>query len=139
MGLFKKLTDPSPGGGLTGDDPDAERRIRDSRDLVKLPVQEREAPSTARIVDSTVLIMGGVSARARLDVVRPALKKINLQPTFEVELTVLAEDGEFTAHVIQPVAEEYAAIAVDGAEVTVKYAADDHGAVWIDWAASAAG
>lgn len=138
MGLFKKLTDPTPGGGLTGDDPDAVRRRRDARDAVHLPDRKDVATPAARVVDPTEVIMGGIAARGRIDSIRPAAREINLQPTFEVRLTVLGAEDQFTAHVIQPVAEEYASVAVADAEVVVKYSADDHGAVWIDWAASAA-
>jgi hypothetical protein len=136
MGLFKKLTDPSPGGGLTGDDPDGAPRVNDSRDHVTLPDRAAPQAAGARIVDPTELIMGGRRAEATIDAIRPAVKQINLQPTFEVTLTVLAESGDFSARVIQPVAEEYATVAEAGRSVRVKYDPDDLGAVWIDWAGS---
>lgn len=138
MGLFKKMTDPSPGGGLTGDDPDAERRAK-AREAVRLSGQVRSTATSAREVDTTRLVMAGIPARARIDALHPTDVENDLQATFDVELTVFAEDGEFSARVIQPVAEEYVAAATAGADVAVKYDADDRGAVWIDWAASAAG
>lgn len=143
MGLFKKMTDPGPGGGITGDDPDAERRtVRDARDLVRLPgeLQQADDSGQARIVDSTELIMGGVKAVGEITAISRATHEINLQPTFELTLNVhdAENDEHFAARVIQPVAEEYLAAAVAGAQVTLKYKPDDHGAVWVDWAASAA-
>lgn len=137
MGLFKKMTDPSPGGGKTGDDPEAQARVNDSRDLVSLNAPAPESATEARIVDPTALIMGGVTARGQITQIRRAVKEINLQPTFELTVAVTPdEQPEFSARVIQPVAEEYAHLAVQGQEVAVKYAEDDLGAVWINWASS---
>lgn len=138
MGLFKKMTDPSPGGGLTGDDPEAARRVNDSRDMVKLPKGGPTADRAVRVADPTALIMGGVRATGTIEKIARATEQINLQPTFEVELRVVTEGGEFTAKVIQPVAEEYLAAAEVGMEVVLKYMSDDKSQVWIDWAASAA-
>lgn len=134
MGLFKKLTDPAPGGGLTGDDP----ILNDSRERVTLPERTQSDAPTARIVDPTELIMGGVRADAAITQIRRASKEINLQPTFEVELVVDGQDGEFVAQVIQPVAEEFTALARVGQSISVKYDPSDTGAVWIDWAGTAA-
>lgn len=137
MGLFKKMTDPTPGGGLTGDDPEEAKRVNDSRDLVSLNAPEPATSSEARIVDPTSLIMGGVAASARIDAIRPAAKEINLQTTFEVTLRVTPAEGDsFVARVVQPVAEEYVALAVVGQPVACKFDPDDHGAVWINWASS---
>lgn len=91
-----------------------------------------------KIVDATALIMGGVAATGRIDGIRRAAKEINLQDTFDVSLTVAAADGaDFTARVIQPVAEQYVNVAVEGRDVKVKYSEDDRSQVWIDWAGSA--
>lgn len=137
MGLFKRMTDPIPGGGLTGDDPEEATRVNDSRDLVSLNAPVVEEVGKARIVDPTALIMGGVVAGARIDAIRRAAKEINLQTTFEVTLTVTPEEGEpFVASVIQPVAEEYEDLAQAGQLVACKYDPDDPGAVWINWAGS---
>lgn len=127
MSLFKKMTDPTPGGGLTGDDP-----------VLRAPDPQLAETVGGIVVDPTPLIMGGVRGRGRIDAVRRALKEINLQPTFDVELTVFAEDGEFTAHVIQPVIEDLQGLAVAGQEIALKYSEDDRTQVWIDWSSSAA-
>lgn len=91
-----------------------------------------------KVVDPTALIMGGVHASGRIDAIRRAANEINLQDTFDVQLTVFPEEGEsFTAHVIQPAAEEYLGAAVEGQALKVKYSAEDQSLVWIDWAGSA--
>src|SRR6188472_1235719 len=119
MGLFKKLTDPSPGGGATGDEPDHSDLAQSSRDQVRdLMADHRAAEADAsagKLVDATALIMGGVAASGRIDAIKKAQKQINLQDTFDVRLTVFPEEGdEFTAHVIQPVAEQYVRAAAEG-------------------------
>jgi hypothetical protein len=144
MGLFKKLGDPGPtGGGGEGDeDPQnlGKARVDQVRDLMadhRAIVQTDGADG--RIVDSTPLIMGGIAATGRIDSVRRAVKEINLQDTFDVQLTVFPEDGpEFTAHIVQPVVEDHVGVAVPGHQLKVKYNPDDHELVWIDWAGSAA-
>jgi hypothetical protein len=91
------------------------------------------------IVDPTALIMRGTGATGRIDSIRRAVKEINLQDTFDLQLTVFPEDGpEFTAHIVQPVAEEYVAAAVAGQRLKLKYDPEDQALVWIDWASSAA-
>lgn len=122
MGLFKKMTDPAPGGGLAGDDP------------VLRATDPQVAKTSGTVVDPTPLIMNGVRGRGRIDSIRRAAKEINLQPTFDIHLTVFAEGGEFTAHVIQPVAEEYTTLATEGQEISLKYSDSDQTQVWIDWA-----
>lgn len=98
----------------------------------------REEAAGGKIVDATALIMGGVAAAGRIDGIRRAAKEINLQDTFDVELTVLPEEGDaFTARVVQPVAEQYVEVAEAGRDVKVKYNPDDLTLVWIDWAGSA--
>ena len=67
MGLFKKLTDPSPGGGKTGDEPEAMPNGYDPREQVRSTMAAREEASGGKIVDSTALIMGGVAATGRID------------------------------------------------------------------------
>jgi hypothetical protein len=136
VGLFKKMTDPSPGGGLTGDDPDAERRVNDSRDKVKLPQGGPSLLGPARVVDPTELIMAGARATGTIERIKPASQQINLQPTFEIEVKVMTPGGGYSANVIQPVAEEYLEVAVVGAEVQLKFKPEDRTVVWIDWAAS---
>jgi hypothetical protein len=134
MSLFKKMSDPGPGGGDKGAGPDPREQVRSAM------VDHRAAEDIAagKIVDSTALIMGGVAASGRIDAIKRALKEINLQDTFDVHLTVFPEDGdEFTAHVVQPVAEQYVEAAVDGHALKVKYSEADHTLVWIDWAGSA--
>jgi hypothetical protein len=144
MGLFKKLTDPGPSGG------DADG-INDPQNLGQAPVDQVRSlmadhraivqtdGSDGRIVDPTALIMGGHAAQGRIDSIRRAVKEINLQDTFDVQLTVFPADGpEFTAHIVQPVAEEFIGVAVAGQKLKLKYGADDHELVWIDWAGSAA-
>lgn len=143
MGLFKKLTDPGPSGG----DNDADK---DPQNLGQVPLEQVRAlmadhraviqtdGADGRIVDSTKLIMGGISAAGRIDAIKRAVKEINLQPTFDVRLTVFPEDGpEFIAHIVQPVAEEYIDAATPGQSLKVKFDPDDHELVWIDWAGSA--
>lgn len=139
MGLFKKLTDPAPGGGKTGDDPEGSV-VEDPREKVRSTMAaRRDVPEPGgKIVDSTALIMGGVAAAGRIDSIKRAAQEISLQDTFDVSLTVFPEDGEeFTARVIQPVAEQYVEVAEAGRELKVKYSEDDHSLVWIDWAGSA--
>lgn len=139
MGLFKKLTDPSPGGGKTGDGPDPTPAGYDPREQVRSTMAAREETAGGKIVDATALIMGGVAATGRIDSIKRAAKEINLQDTFDVVLTVFAEDGEeFAAHVIQPVAEQYVEVAEPGRDLKVKYNPEDKSQVWIDWAGSAA-
>lgn len=134
MGLFQKLSDPSPGGGVEGGaDPREKARA--------MMAGHRDAAETAgtegKVVDSTALIMGGVAASGRIDDIKRASKEMNLQDTFDVQLTVFPEDGpEFTAHVVQPVAEQYVEAATQGHALKVKFNADDHSLVWIDWAGS---
>lgn len=134
MSLFKKMSDPSPGGGGEGGvDPREKARslVADRRELVGAEGAE------GKVVDSTALIMGGVAALGRIDAIERAHKEINLQATFDVRLTVFPEDGpEFTAHVVQPVAEQYVDAAAPQHALKVKYNADDHSLVWIDWAGS---
>jgi hypothetical protein len=127
MSLFKKMTDPTPGGGLTGSDP-----------VLRAPDPQIDEAIGGIVVDPTALIMGGIRGRGRIDAVRRAHKEINLQPTFDVELTVFAEDGEFTAHVIQPVIEDLQGLAAAGQEISLKYSDSDRTQVWIDWSGSAA-
>src|SRR5690242_196552 len=111
MGLFKKMTDPGPSGGGNDVDLDPQNlgkaRVDQVRDLM---TKHRAALQTdgadGRIVDPTPLIMGGVGASGRIDSIRRAVKEINLQDTFDVHLTVFPDEGpEFTAHIVQPVAE----------------------------------
>ena len=143
MGLFKKLTDPGPSGGDNDTDLDPQNlgkaRVDQVRDLMadhRAIVQTDGADG--RIVDSTSLIMGGIAASGRIDSIRRAVKEINLQDTFDVRLTVIPDEGEpFAAHVIQPVAEQYVEAAVEGQALKVKFSAEDHSLVWIDWAGSA--
>lgn len=138
MGLFKKLTDPSPGGGKSGDEPEAMPNGYDPREQVRSTMAAREEPAGGKIVDATAVIMGGVAATGRIESIRRAAKEINLQDTFDVVLIVTPEDGdEFSAHVIQPVAEQYLDVAEEGRDVKVKYVEDDRSQVWIDWAGSA--
>src|SRR6476619_3909103 len=107
MGLFKKLTDPGGSGGDGDEDPQnlGQARVDQVRDLMadhRAIVQTDGADG--RIVDSTPLIMGGIAATGRIDSIRRAVKEINLQDTFDVQLTVFPEEGpEFTAHIVQPV------------------------------------
>lgn len=137
MGLFKKMTDPSPGGGKSGDEPESMPGGYDPREQVRTTMAAREEASGGKIVDATALIMGGVAALGRIDAIRRAAKEINLQDTFDVELTVFPEEGEaFTARVIQPVAEQYVEVAEAGRDLKVKYNPDDLTLVWIDWAGS---
>lgn len=144
MGLFKKMTDPGDSGG------DAEGNV-DSQNLGKVRVDQvrqlmadhraiaETDGSDGRVVDPTPLIMGGVAATGRIDSIRRAVKEINLQASFDVHLTVFPEDGpEFSAHIVQPVAEDYLGAAVAGQRLKLKYSADDRELVWIDWAGSAA-
>lgn len=139
MGLFKKMTDPSPGGGKSGDGPDPTPSGYDPREQVRSTMAAREQATGGKIVDATALIMGGVAATGRIDGIRRAAKEINLQDTFDVELTVFpAEGDEFTARVIQPVAEQYVEVAELGRDLKVKFNPDDLTLVWIDWAGSAA-
>ncbi len=133
MSLFKKMSDPEPGGGDIGAGPDP-------REQVRSVMSDRFAPDQevgGKVVDSTALIMGGVAASGRIDSVRRAAQEINLQDTFDVRLTVFAEDGQFSAHVIQPAAEQYVGLAVEGQDVRVKFDPEDRSLVWIDWAGSA--
>jgi hypothetical protein len=134
MSLFKKMSDPAPGGGAEGEiDPRERARslVEDRRELAEADDSE------GKVVDSTALIMGGVAASGRIDAIKRASKEINLQDTFDVQLTVFPADGlEFTAHVVQPVAEQYVDAAAPGHALKVKYSADDHSLVWIDWAGS---
>lgn len=144
MGLFKKLTDPGPSGGGNDADLDPQSLGKARVDQVKSLIADHRSTSQTvvgegLIVDSTPLIMGGVAADGRIDSIRRAVKEINLQDTFDVQLTVFPEDGpEFTAHVVQPVVEELVGVAIAGHQVKVKFSAEDHALVWIDWAASAA-
>ena len=132
------MSDPSPGGGKSGDGPDPTPAGYDPREQVRSTMAAREEAVGGKIVDATALIMGGVAATGRIDGIRRAAKEINLQDTFDVSLTVAAVDGEaFTARVIQPVAEQYVNVAVEGRDVKVKYSEDDRAQVWIDWAGSA--
>lgn len=138
MGLFKKMSDPSPGGGKTGDGPDPTPAAYDPREQVRSTMAAREEAAGGKIVDATALIMGGVAATGRIDAIRRAAKEINLQDTFDVQLTVFPEEGEpFTAQVIQPVAEQYVQVAEAGRDLKVKYNPEDKTLVWIDWAGSA--
>lgn len=132
MSLFKKMTDPEPGGGDKGAGPDPRAQVRNA-------MADRSDDSVGgKIVDPTALIMGGVHASGRIDSIRRAAQEINLQDTFDVQLTVFPEAGEpFKAHVIQPVAEEYLGAAVEGQVLKVKFSAEDQSLVWIDWAGSA--
>ena len=144
MGLFKKLGDPGPTGGGGDGDEDPQNLGQAPVDQVRALMADHRAivqtdGTDGRIVDSTALIMGGAAAGGRIDSIKRALKEINLQDTFDVRLTVFPEDGpEFTAHIVQPVAEEYVAAATPGQALKVKYDPDDHALVWIDWAGSAA-
>lgn len=127
MSLFKKMTDPTPGGGLTGSDP-----------VLRTPDPQVDAAAGGIVVDPTALIMGGIAASGRIDAIRRAHKQINLQDTFDISLTVFTDDGEeFSARVIQPVAEQYVGAAIAGQSLKVKFSADDRSLVWIDWAGSA--
>ncbi len=140
MSLFKKMTDPTPGGGKTGDGPDPIGAGPDPREQVRSAMAARkDAPGAGgKIVDATALIMGGVAASGTIDSIRRAAQEINLQDTFDVELTVVPAEGEsFTARVIQPVAEQYVGVAVAGQSVKVKFDPEDTSLVWIDWAGSA--
>jgi hypothetical protein len=144
MGLFKKLGDPGQGGGGGDGDEDPQNLGAVRVDQVRSLMADHRAimqtdGADGRIVDSTALIMGGAAATGRIDVIRRAVKEINLQDTFDVQLTVFPEDGpEFAAHIVQPVAEEHVGVAVPGRKLKVKYDPDDHALVWIDWAGSAA-
>ncbi|MBJ7353564.1 MAG: hypothetical protein JHC98_01955 [Thermoleophilaceae bacterium] len=143
MGLFKKLTDPGPSGGDNDADKDPQKLGAARVDQVRSLMADHRAVvqtdgADGRIVDSTALIMGGVTAAARIDAIRRAVKQINLQDTFDVQLTVFPEDGpEFTAHIVQPVVEEHVGVAVAGQKLKVKFDPEDHELVWIDWAGSA--
>lgn len=140
MGLFKKLTDPSPGGGKTGDGPDEATLAEDPREKVRSTMAARRDADGAggKIVDATALVMGGTAATGRIDAIKRAAQEINLQDTFDVTVTVFVDGGEsFTARVIQPVAEQYVEVAEEGRDLKVKYSEDDHSQVWIDWAGSA--
>jgi hypothetical protein len=142
MCLFKKLNDPGASGGDGDGDKDPQNLGQlageQVRDLMAQHRAQVQADGTdGRIVDPTALIMGGIAAGGRIDSIKRALKEINLQDTFDVQLTVFPEDGpEFTAHIVQPVAEEYVGAAVAGQKLKVKYNPDDHALVWIDWAGS---
>jgi hypothetical protein len=144
MGLFKKLGDAAPPGGDNDVDLDPQNLGKASGEQVRdLMAQHRAIVHTdgadGRIVDSTPLIMGGVPATGRIDAIRRAVKEINLQDTFDVQLTVIPDDGPaFTAHIVQPVVEEHVGVAIAGQKLKVKYNPDDHALVWIDWAGSAA-
>jgi hypothetical protein len=144
MGLFKKLTDPGQSGGDNDSDKDPQNLGEARLDQVRsLRADHRSIVQTdgadGRIVDSTALIMGGVAATGRIDSIRRAVKEINLQDTFDVQLTVYPEDGPaFTAHIVQPVAEENVGAAIEGQKLKLKYNPEDHALVWIDWAGSAA-
>ncbi|MGB1584102.1 MAG: hypothetical protein ACPHCI_09990 [Solirubrobacterales bacterium] len=138
MGLFKKLTDPSPGGGKSGDEPESMPNGYDPREQVRSTMAAREEAAGGKIVDATAVIMGGVAAAGRIDSIKRAAQEINLQDTFDVSLTVFPAGGEaFTARVIQPVAEQYVEAAEAGRDLKVKYSEDDRSQVWIDWAGSA--
>jgi hypothetical protein len=133
MGLFKNKTDPAPGGGRTAGGPDPLSRVLDPRAKDMAAANESAAPE----VDTTRLMMSGVAGTAHVDSVHPALRQINLQETFEIELTVKpAEGASFSARVTQPVAEPYLDKVVAGATVKVKYDPDDPAMVFVDWAAS---
>jgi hypothetical protein len=142
MGLFKKLNDPGASGGEGDGDKDpqnlgklAGEQVRDL--MAQHRAQVKSDGTDGQIVDPTALIMGGIAAGGRIDSIKRAVKEINLQDTFDVQLTVFPEDGpEFTAHIVQPVAEEYVGAAVVGQTLKVKYNPDDHELVWIDWAGS---
>ena len=142
MGLFKKLTDPGTSGGDNEVDEDPQNLGKVAGEQVRDLMAQHRAQVAAesndgRVVDPTALIMGGSAAAGRIDSIKRALKEINLQDTFDVQLTVFPEDGpEFTAHIVQPVSEEYVAAATAGQKLKVKYDRDDHKQVWIDWAGS---
>lgn len=144
MGLFKKLTDPGNAGGDADGELDPQNLGKARVDQVRQLMADHRAitetdGTDGRIVDPTPLIMGGIAATGRIDSIRPAAKEINLQASFDVHLTVFPEDGpEFTAHIVQPVAEEYVGAAVAGQSLKLKYSADDNELVWIDWAGSLA-
>ncbi|MGH2960336.1 MAG: hypothetical protein ACRDKE_12075 [Solirubrobacterales bacterium] len=143
MGLFKKLGDPGPAGGAGDTDLDPQNLGKAKLDQVRELMDDHRAivqtdGADGRIVDSTALIMGGIAASGRIDSIRRAVKEINLQDTFDVQLTVFPEDGpEFTAHIVQPVVEDHVGVAVAGQKLKVKYNPDDHALVWIDWSGSA--
>ena len=144
MGLFKKLSDPGPSGGDGDRDDDPQNLGKASGEQVRSLMAEHRAivqtdGTDGRIVDPTALIMGGIAASGRIDSIKRAVKEINLQDTFDVHVTVFPDDGpEFTAHIVQPVAEEYVGAAVAGQKLKLKYNPDDHALVWIDWVGSAA-
>lgn len=143
MGLFKKRDNPGPAGGAGDTDLDPQNLGEARLDQVRgLMADHRAIVQTdgadGRIVDSTALIMGGVAATGRIDAIRRAVKEINLQDTFDIQLTVFPEDGpEFTAHIVQPVVEEHVGVAAAGQKVKLKYDPNDHALVWIDWSGSA--
>lgn len=143
MGLFKKLTDPGNAGGDAEGELDPQSLGKARVDQVRQLMADHRAivetdGTDGRIVEPTPLIMGGIAATGRIDSIRRAAKEINLQASFDVHLTVFPEDGpEFTAHIVQPVAEEYVGAAVAGQALKLKYSADDNQLVWIDWAGSA--
>jgi hypothetical protein len=142
MGLFKKLNAPGSGGDGDGDE-DPQNLGESTVDQVRTLMADHRAivqtdGTDGRIVDPTALIMGGIAATGRIDSIKRALKEINLQDTFDIHLTVFAEDGsEFTAHIVQPVVEDHVGVATAGHALKVKYNPDDHALVWIDWAGSA--
>jgi hypothetical protein len=142
MGLYKKLNDPGPSGGDNDADPDPQNLGKLAGEQVRSLMADHRAQKQAEtddghVVDPTALIMGGAAAGGRIDSIKRALNQNEMQHTFDVQLTVFPEDApEFTAHIVQPVAEDYLAAAAEGQKLKVKYDPDDHKKVWIDWAAS---
>lgn len=143
MGLFKKLNDPGPSGGDNDADPDPQKLGKVASEQVRSLMADHRAQHNAEtddghVADPTALIMGGTAAGGRIDSVKRSLNQNDMRHTANMQLTVFPEDGpEFTAHIVQPVAEDYLAVAVEGQNLKVKFDPDDHKKVWIDWASSA--
>jgi hypothetical protein len=144
MGLFKKLNDPGPSGGDNDADPDPQNLGKLAGEQVRSLMADHRAQKIAQtddghVVDPTALIMGGTSAAGRIDSLKRLLNQNDMQHTVDMQLTVFPEEGpEFTAHIVQPVAEDYVEVAVAGQKLKVKYNPEDHKLVWVDWAGSAA-
>jgi len=130
--MFKNMRDLQKMGNEMQKNMDVKSTMGNAMDRMKsaqdfMAQQTQAANIAATGVDATAMISGVAQTGAM----------INMQPTLQLDLTVMP-DGlpPYPAQVTQVVEQIYLGKAVAGASVPIKVDPENPGSIWINWAAA---